>query len=258
MSSSAIQPITDTSLERAAQIIKNGGLIVVPTDTVYGIACDPFDSKAIDKLFEVKHRPRSKSIQVLLPDLDVLQYLGLKLVDPLDKLSDAFLPGALSPIALAEPSSRLASIRRDVAADGSVHLSQAIRVPDSASLRRILSVVGPLAATSANLSGQESSTSAQQAYEVLGDDVELYLDAGHTPGPISSTVVAANSEDAQGIAILRQGVISEEVLRHFLLSGRLAQHRSKPDDILGSADSAVLKTENNSSTSTTAKKEVCA
>lgn len=217
-----IRSIDEDSLKRAAQLVAEGELIVVPTDTVYGVACNPFDSAAIDKLFRVKQRPRTKSIQILLPDLDGLAALGLSLPEPLQTLSDAFLPGGFSPICTAAPESNLATLRHDALPDGSERLTQGIRVPDSAPLHTILEACGPLAATSANLSGNPSATSAQEAFEALGDGVALYLDAGSTPGPVSSTVVAAvhatssDSSDKEtaadeatedGVVILREGVI---------------------------------------------------
>lgn len=213
MTDGRIRSIDEASLKRAAELVAQGELIVVPTDTVYGVACNPFDSAAIDKLFEVKRRPRTKSIQVLLPSLEILGKLGLSLPHPLEILSEAFLPGGFSPICDATSVSKLASLRHDELADGSVKLTQGIRVPDSEPLRKILSAVGPLAATSANVSGQASATSAQQAFEALGESVALYLDAGETPGPVSSTVVAAEPNEKDGISILREGVIPEHDIR---------------------------------------------
>ncbi|MCI1983340.1 MAG: Sua5/YciO/YrdC/YwlC family protein [Bifidobacteriaceae bacterium] len=213
MGSERIRTITAESLEEARSAISRGDLIVVPTDTVYGVACDPFNSEAIDRLFEVKRRPRTKSIQVLFPDLSPLESLGLSLPHPLEVLSATFLPGGFSPICDAVPASRLATLRHDARPDGSEKLTQGIRVPDFAPLHDILAALGPLAATSANISGQESATSAQEAYAALGDDVAVYFDAGTTPGPVSSTVVAAAPEKTDGIDILREGVIPARVIR---------------------------------------------
>ncbi|MCI1901520.1 MAG: threonylcarbamoyl-AMP synthase [Bifidobacteriaceae bacterium] len=216
MSDERIQNIDEDSLARAAELIAAGELIVVPTDTVYGVACDPFNSNAIDKLFEVKRRPRTKSIQVLLPDLSALPGLGLSLPHPLEILSDALLPGGFSPICNASNTSSLASLRHEAAEDGTSLLTQGIRVPDFLPLHRILKALGPLAATSANLSGHESATSAQQAFDSLGTGVGLYLDAGATPGPVSSTVVGASASAEDGIVILREGVIPATTIRSIL------------------------------------------
>ena len=213
MENKRIRTITEESLTLAAQAVKNGELIVVPTDTVYGVACDPFNSAAIDKLFAAKRRPRTKSIQILLPSLSLLPGLGLSLPDPLGTLSQEFLPGGFSPICTANPASKLATLRHDVQTDGTEVLTQGVRVPDCAPLHTILASLGPLAATSANLSGYTSATSAQEAYDALGNDVTLYLDAGKTPGPVSSTVVGADASDDDGIVILREGVIPSSTIR---------------------------------------------
>lgn len=140
--------IDDGSIARAAQIIKDGGVIVIPTDTVYGIACDPFNSKAIDRIYELKRRPRYKALQVIMADADNVEDLGLYLPAPLNRLAAAFLPGAFSPIAVAEQDCRLKTIRHE--SDG--HATQAIRVPNSALSLRILRATGPVAASSANTS----------------------------------------------------------------------------------------------------------
>lgn len=207
------------TLERAREIVAAGGILVVPTDTVYGVACSPFNEEAIQKLFELKHRPRAKSIQVLLPSLNSLPDLGLHLPTPLDRLSSALLPGAFSPIALAESTSPLRTVRTETAGDGTSRLTQAIRVPNSSALLTILAALGPLAATSANISGQASATSATQARAALGDGVDFYFDAGPTPGPVASTVVAANPTADDGVVILREGVIPASTIHEIVAGG---------------------------------------
>lgn len=207
------QTIDDDSIRRAAAAIADGKLIVVPTDTVYGIACDPRNRQAIASLFAAKRRPATKSLQVLLPSVDACAQLGLSLPSPLDALAHAFLPGGFSPIAQASEASPLATVRRNVDSEGRVCLTQAVRVPDCEPLIRILRATGPLACTSANISGEPSATSVEEAMAAFGDDVALYLDAGPTPGPVASTVVAADSSDPDGIAILREGVISADAIR---------------------------------------------
>lgn len=207
-----VLPITEESLKLAAFLIRSGQLVVVPTDTVYGVAADPANAHAVERIFAAKHRPRAKSIQVLLDSLERLPQLHLSLPQPLDRLSAALLPGGFSPIAQARESTPLATVRREE--DGS--LTQAIRVPDSDALHAITAVTGPLAATSANLSGEESATSAWQAAAALGDSVALYLDAGPTPGPVASTVVKAAPGAALGIDVLREGVISRSRLAEII------------------------------------------
>ena len=99
--------VTDESLAQAARVIRDGGLVVIPTDTVYGVACDPRNKAAIDRIYRLKRRPRYKALQVLLASTDQLDELGLDLPSPLNRLSAAFLPGAFSPIAVARPACTL-------------------------------------------------------------------------------------------------------------------------------------------------------
>ncbi|NEG55200.1 L-threonylcarbamoyladenylate synthase [Bifidobacterium platyrrhinorum] len=205
---SEIRAIDDEALARAATVVRDGGLVVIPTDTVYGIACDPRNPRAIDRIYELKHRPRFKALQVLLADVDQLDGLGLDLPAPLNRLAARFLPGAFSPIAVAREDCTLKTIARDG--------TQGVRVPNSTLCLRILAATGPLAASSANLSGGESAQSVHEAVEAFGDRVELYLDGGSTPGHVSSTVVAADPHERDGIVILREGVIGQSAIRHAL------------------------------------------
>ena len=181
---SEVRTITDESLAQAVEIIRDGGLIVIPTDTVYGVACDPRNVEAIRKIYMVKQRPKYKPLQVLLASIDGLDALRLDLPVPLNRLAAMFMPG--------------------------------VRIPNSAATLRILRAVGPLAATSANRSGEESAQTVDEAVEALGDAVDLYLDGGATPGHVSSTVVAADPHGRDGISILREGVIREAVIRKAL------------------------------------------
>ena len=104
--------VTDESLAQAARVIRDGGLVVIPTDTVYGVACDPRNKAAIDRIYRLKRRPRYKALQVLLASTDQLDELGLDLPSPLNRLSAAFLPGAFSPIAVARPDCTLETFGR--------------------------------------------------------------------------------------------------------------------------------------------------
>ena len=151
--------VTDESLAQAARVIRDGGLVVIPTDTVYGVACDPRNKAAIDRIYRLKRRPRYKALQVLLASTDQLDELGLDLPSPLNRLSAAFLPGAFSPIAVARPDCTLETLADT--ADGRPG-TQGIRIPNSALCLAILKATGPLAASSANRSGDESAQSRRR------------------------------------------------------------------------------------------------
>ena len=226
-----IEQVDDASLSEAVEIIHRGGVIVLPTDTVYGVACDPQNTQAIARIYEIKHRPRSKSLQVLLSSLDQLAALGLTLPSPLDVLSPELLPGAFSPIAWAGEHSSLATLR--IEPDG--RRTQAIRVPDSEVSLRIIAATGPLAATSANRSGDQSARTVDEAYAALMDAVDLYLDGGPTVSHVASTVIAADPADEDGITVLREGVIPGSSIRrrlHAAADGRsdVTRHRRDGPD----------------------------
>ncbi|PMC49762.1 L-threonylcarbamoyladenylate synthase [Gardnerella vaginalis] len=217
---SKICTINEESLQLAAQIINAGGVIVVPTDTVYGVACDPFNEDAVTKIYQLKRRPRTKALQILMSSVSDLEKLGLYLPNPLDVLAEKFLPGGYSPIARAKKDSvatRLATLcKADESSEQNkiqAEATQGVRVPDCPELMQILRVTGPLAASSANRSGNESADSVEEAVAAFGNEIPLYLNAGPTRSHVASTVVGADASDKDGIVILREGVISEEQIR---------------------------------------------
>lgn len=222
---SKICNINEESLQMAAQIINEGGVIVVPTDTVYGVACDPFNEAAVAKIYELKRRPRTKALQILMSGVEDLEKLGLYLPSPLDILGKKFLPGGYSPIARAKKgsvASNLATLCKtnendaQTQATEATEATQGVRVPDCQELMQILRVTGPLAASSANRSGNESADSVEEAFAAFDNEIPLYLNAGPTRSHVASTVVGADSNDEDGIAILREGVISEREIRNAL------------------------------------------
>ncbi|RBP99852.1 L-threonylcarbamoyladenylate synthase [Bifidobacterium xylocopae] len=214
-----IVDIDQESLAGLKRVIAAGGLAVIPTDTVYGIVCDPFNDRAIDALFAAKERPRTKSLQILLPSVADIDRLGLDLPAPLDSLAARFLPGAFSPVCRARTGCRLRTLRHD--ADGR---TQAVRVPACEPCLAALAAAGPLAASSANISGQPSVQTVQEAYGQLGERVDLYLDGGPTPGPTPSTVVAADAGAPAGFVVLREGAIASAAIAA-ALSGSIGDDR---------------------------------
>lgn len=209
-----IRKIGEESIALAAELIGRGELVVIPTDTVYGVAADPANPDAVARIFAAKRRPTQKAVQVLLPSLDDLPRFGLSLPAPLDKLARALCPGGFSPICIAEPGCPFATVR--VAEGERFPRTQGVRIPGSAASLAILEATGPLATSSANRSGDASAQTIAEAAEELGDAVALYLDGGPTPGPVSSTVAAADPDAEDGIAILREGVISRDKLKDVL------------------------------------------
>lgn len=205
-----IRTLDEESIGLAVEVIRSGRLVVIPTDTVYGVAADPTNAEAVARIFAAKRRPAEKSVQVLLPSLNDLRRFGLTLPAPLDALARTFCPGGFSPVCVAEPDCPFTTVR--VAENESVSRTQGIRIPASPATLDILAQTGPLATSSANLSGGAAAQTVEQAAAALGNSVALYLDGGPAPGPLASTVVAADPKAQSGIAILREGVVPAEAL----------------------------------------------
>lgn len=206
--------LTGTRLARTA--LGRGELVVLPTDTVYGIAADAFDAAAVQRLLLAKGRTRQAPPPVLIPDLATLDALAENVPDAVRELAKAFWPGGLTIILHAQPS-----LVWDL---GETEGTVALRMPNNPITLELLAETGPLAVSSANKTGQPSATSAQQALDALGDSVEVYLDGGaagtayadrEASASESSTIVDATtlSFDGGWLRIVRQGVVSEAALR---------------------------------------------
>ena len=199
----------------ARRAIGSGELVVIPTDTVYGLAADAFSPAAVQRLLDAKGRERTSPPPVLVPGIPTLDALAVEVPEAVRKLVAEFWPGGLTVILRAQPS-----LQWDL---GETRGTVALRMPDQRIALELLSETGPLAVSSANLSGMPSATSAQEAAEMLGDRVSVYLDGGpagtgyeaigERPGDTSSTIVDATGIDADGegvLRIVRAGVISRE------------------------------------------------
>ncbi len=206
------QLLTGMRLARGA--IGRGELVVIPTDTVYGIAADAFDAAAVARLLEAKGRERTSPPPVLIPGIPTLDALASEVPEPVRRLVGEFWPGGLTIILMAQPS-----LRWDL---GETRGTVALRMPANPIALELLSETGPLAVSSANLSGRPSATTAADAAEMLGDSVAVYLDGGAAgagyeaigdrPGDTSSTIIDATGLTADGgvLRIVRAGVISRE------------------------------------------------
>jgi len=196
-------PIDDPkAIPTASDMIRAGGLVAFPTDTVYGLAADLRNEKAINNLFAAKGREMNKAIAVLVGSVEQLEEITPGLSEPAKILAARFWPGALTLVV---------SRRHELPDVLSVLPTIGVRMPDHAFAIRFLTQVGPLAVTSANISGADNPLSAMDVLEQLGGKVDLILDGGRCPGGIPSTVVDCTVPD---VKILRQGAIpSEEILR---------------------------------------------
>jgi L-threonylcarbamoyladenylate synthase len=191
----------DSSLRRAVAALNRHQVVVLPTDTVYGLGAHGLQAAAIDKLYQLKGRQHQKAIALLLAQAEDVATVAVNVPEIAWRLAKRFWPGALT---LVLP--RAAGLPDILTAGGP---SIAVRVPGHAFTRRLIAMLGaPLAATSANLSGQAESVTAEEAHAVFGDRVRVYLDGGRCAGGVASTVVDLTTDPP---LIRRRGPLSSEV-----------------------------------------------
>lgn len=188
------------AIRRALEILQSGGLIAFPTDTVYGLAARIDDPCGIDKLYEAKVRSASKAIAVLIAEVDQLAQLTPGLTPSARVLAERFWPGALTLVVPKHPG---------LPANLSPLPTVGVRMPDHTFARALMRAAGPLATSSANISGDANTLTAQQVLEQLDGRLELILDGGSVPGGVPSTVVDCTQDPPQ---ILRQGALSAEAI----------------------------------------------
>jgi tRNA threonylcarbamoyl adenosine modification protein (Sua5/YciO/YrdC/YwlC family) len=180
--------------------------VVVPTDTVYGVAVDAFNVKAVEKLLELKGRDRTSPPPVLIPRVETMSALATDLPLVANQLAAAFWPGALTMVLKAQ-----LSLDWDL---GETRGTVALRVPDHKITLALLEDVGPLAVSSANLSGEPAAVTAQQAEGYFESKISVYLDAGSSPKGEASTILDLSQvRDGQPIRVLRKGAISLDRIR---------------------------------------------
>jgi L-threonylcarbamoyladenylate synthase len=191
--------------EAARQAIKDGECIVLPTDTVYGIGVDAFSAEAVQRLLDAKNRGRDMPPPVLIGEPALIRTLAADVPGTANALVERHWPGALTVICRIQPS-----LRMDL---GDTEGTIALRVPHHELARDILRRTGPMAVSSANISGRPASLTCDEAIDQLGDSVSVYLDGGPlgSAGGAPSTIVDfTNHEDGE---VLRRGAISVATLR---------------------------------------------
>ncbi|KGM18743.1 L-threonylcarbamoyladenylate synthase [Corynebacterium auriscanis] len=189
----------ELAIEIASSAVEGGRLVVLPTDTVYGIGCDAFDNQAVEALLRAKGRGPDMPVPVLVGSWDTIQGLVRDYTYNMRLLVEAFWPGGLSMVVHQAPSLpwNLGDTR------GTVML----RMPEHPVAIELLNQTGPMAVSSANISGQPPATNVQMAEDQLGADVAVYIDGGNATLGVASTIVDLSSGRPR---ILREGAIPAE------------------------------------------------
>jgi L-threonylcarbamoyladenylate synthase len=182
----------------AKEIIKQGELVVYPTETLYALGANPFSEKAITKLFEVKKRPLTMPISVAVSDMEMM--MGIAQVSELaHKIAKQFLPGPLTLLMKKKAQFPL------ILTSGSDMIG--IRIPKHNAALKIIKITGPITATSANLHGQPDPMNVDNAINQLGEKVILYINCGECEYQNPSTIVDVSTSSAK---IIRKGVIPDD------------------------------------------------
>lgn len=197
---------------RAARLaIRRGELVVLPTDTVYGVAADAFSPEAVQRLLDAKGRGRQSPPPVLIPNIATLGALAAEVPEPVSRLAEAFWPGPLTIVLVANRS-----LDWDLGDTGG---TVALRIPDHPAALELLRETGPLAVSSANATGEPAALGVADAQRMLGDAIAVYLDAGDASGDgRASTIVDATGLTAAGgaIRVLRDGALSRQAIAEVL------------------------------------------
>ena len=195
MKTKLVPTFAPNAIQTALDVLRTGELVAFPTDTVYGIGTFAFNAEGATKIYAAKRRPPDKALPILLGDVSQIPLVAVNLSDAALKLAERFLPGALTLVVPKHP---------DIPTEVSSLETIGIRIPDHDFARALLNAAGPMAVTSANISGAESPVDADDVYQQLNGSLPLILDGGRTPGGTSSTVVDCTQPE---IRILREGPI---------------------------------------------------
>lgn len=194
---------TESIVRQALRFLEQGGVVALPTDTVYGLGARADDPAAAQKLFEVKLRPSTKPLPVLIPDAAALGRMSEQLPDSAMRLAQAFWPGALT-IVVPRTDAVCSLVTAGEATVG-------LRVPDHpVALALLQACPFPLAVTSANISERSPASDAADVIREFTGKIEMIIDAGRCPGGVPSTVVDLSQGD---LRILRAGAVTAEQLR---------------------------------------------
>ena len=187
----------DEGIEKTFQVIKKGGIIVFPTDTVYGIGCNPYNANAVEKIYEIKSREKIKSLPVLAYSLDTVKEIA-RMDTFTEKIIKKYWPGPLTLI--LELTDK--KLKKSLNLDNKI----AVRIPDSKCTLKLLEKCGLLVGTSANISGNPSSTDPKECLKNI-INYDVFLNGGTITSKGESTIIEIENEQ---IKIIRKGVLKKE------------------------------------------------
>ena len=192
------------AIPTALQVLGVGGLVAFPTDTVYGVGTLAFDGPGVESIYAAKDRPNEKAIPVLLGNVSELDNVASHIPDMALRLASRFWPGPLTLVVPKNPA-----LPESVSANDTV----GARIPDNTIALNLLRSAGPMAVTSANISGGKNPTTAEEVFAQLNGRIELILDGGRTAGGVASTIVDCTQVEP---VVLRVGPISLEEINSVL------------------------------------------
>ena len=192
----------EKQIKLAVASLKKGGIVVFPTDTVYGLGADPFNEQAVRRIYDVKKRPYDQPLPLLFADKSDLSKVATSLPNIVWKLAERFWPGGLTLVLKKSPG-----VPGTVTGGGD---TVAVRIPDHPAPIALIRGLGtPIIGTSANLSGKPSPVTAEEAHKQLGNEVDFIIDGGRCPGGTESTVLDVSGKIS---TLVREGAIPREKL----------------------------------------------
>lgn len=195
----------EEGIAAAVTAARRGELVVLPTDTVYGVGCDAFSPEAVQLLLDAKGRGREMPPPVLISSATTLAALGADYPDWVTAFAERYWPGPLTLVVHQQTS-----LRWDL---GETRGTVAVRIPDHEHALELLERTGPLAVSSANTSGEPAATTAEEAEQMLGERVSVVLDGGPSGGGLASTILDCTTVRPR---VLRAGGTDIDQLRDFL------------------------------------------
>lgn len=208
--------IMEQQLQRAIAVLKEGGVIAYPTDTVYGLGSNALNEEAVSRIYQLKQRPLYQPLPILLADKADLPKIAVTISEAAWLLAEHFLPGGLTLIVR-----KSSSVPPWITGGGD---TVAVRIPNHPIALALIHGLGkPLIGTSANLSGSLSPINAQEVRKQLGDKVDFILDGGQCPGGIHSTVIDVTGEVPR---IIREGAVRVAEIEKLLRRTGISRQQS--------------------------------